>query len=501
MSNQIINFKNVESYKNCVLTYGHFNYVHPGHIRYLKHAASKGKTLVVALINDKKNGKTQHYKFSQEERADSLKNFNFIDGIILLADIQFPLIKAIKDIKPDFLVLGKEFEKSNEEEIKEAIKLMTKNGKSTEFHGGEVQYASTQLLENSKNDLAIDKQNKFKSACARHEIILNNLLNSIDSWTNTKLLVIGDSILDQYAACEAMGMSAEAPVLVVKELQERNFIGGAAIVAAHIKSLGAKCEFLSVVGNDESAEILRKKLNKEKIIHHLIKDPSRPTTFKKRYLVENQKLFRVSKLSDHFLSKEIEDKLINKIEEISPFVHGIVISDFVYGVITEKIISKVLFLSKKYNLKIFGDLQCSSQIGLATKFRDFTLLCPNEREARIALQDKESGLENLSNKFIAETNSEKLIMKLGAQGFIAYCRQKSGNFIGQPFPSLSVNPLDVSGAGDSLLALMATGLSADNDFLSTAALGCCMSAIAVENLGNKPINSKSIKDFLINILD
>ena len=72
---------------------------------------------------------------------------------------------------------------------------------------------------------------------------------------------------------------------------------------------------------------------------------------------------------------------------------------------------------------------------------------PNEREARIALQDKESGLENLSNKFIAETNSEKLIMKLGAQGFIAYSRQKSGNFIGQAFPSLSINPLDVSGAG------------------------------------------------------
>ena len=176
MINQIINLKNVKSYKNCVLTYGHFNSVHPGHIRYLKHAASKGKKLVVALINDKKNGKTQHYKFSQEERADSLKNFNFIDGIILLEDIQFTLINAIKDIKPDFLVLGKEFEKSNEEEIKEAVKLMTKNGKNTEFHGGEVQYASTQLLENSKNDLSLDKKNKFKSACARHKIELNNLI-------------------------------------------------------------------------------------------------------------------------------------------------------------------------------------------------------------------------------------------------------------------------------------------------------------------------------------
>ena len=84
-----------------------------------------------------------------------------------------------------------------------------------------------------------------------------------------------------------------------------------------------------------------------------------------------------------------------------------------------KIISKIIELSNKYNLKIFGDTQCSSQIGLVTKFRNFTLLCPNEKEARIALQDKESGLESIITKLLSITNSEMLIMKLGAQGFVA----------------------------------------------------------------------------------
>ena len=121
------------------------------------------------------------------------------------------------------------------------------------------------------------------------------MLNYIDSWNKTNLLIIGDTILDQYAGCEAIGMSAEAPVLVVKELQRKNFLGGASIVASHIAALGAKSHFISAVGKDNNAEIIEDKLIKQNIKYDLIKDPSRPTTFKKRYVVENQKIFRDSR--------------------------------------------------------------------------------------------------------------------------------------------------------------------------------------------------------------
>ena len=291
-------------------------------------------------------------------------------------------------------------------------------------------------------------------------------------------------------------MSAEAPVLVVRELQRKNYVGGASIVASHIKALGAKCNFLSVVGNDDYADILREELIDQGINCHLIVDNSRPTTFKKRYVVENQKLFRVSRLNDHLLDQEIENQIIKKLEEIAPNVDGIVVSDFVYGVITPKIIKKILKLSKKHKLKVFGDIQCSSQIGMITKFNNFSLLCPNEREARIALQDKDSGLEILSNKLISYTNCERLIMKLGPQGFIAYDKLSQGQHVSQSFPTLSVNPLDVSGAGDSLLAIMAIALSKKNKFMHSAALACCIASIAVENMGNQPIKRSVLSDFV-----
>ena len=128
-------------------------------------------------------------------------------------------------------------------------------------------------------------------------------------------------------------------------------------------------------------------------------------------------------------------------------------------------------LAEQHSLLLFGDLQCSSQVGVVTRFENFSLLCPNEREARLALQDKDSGLEQLSQRILQVTGSERIVMKLGAEGFIAYDRDPDGLLSNQAFPALSVNPLDVTGAGDSLLALFATGLASGQAMMPTAAFG------------------------------
>jgi sugar/nucleoside kinase (ribokinase family) len=98
------------------------------------------------------------------------------------------------------------------------------------------------------------------------------------------------------------------------------------------------------------------------------------------------------------------------------------------------------------------------------------------------------------------TQVESLIMKLGSKGFIAYQGMDEKTRKSQSFPALSINPIDVSGAGDSLLAVMAIGMSNKQDFFTTAALASCVSCLAVENLGNKPISRDSLIDFIQNIL-
>ena len=213
-------------------------------------------------------------------------------------------------------------------------------------------------------------------------------------------------------------------------------------------------------------------------------------------MVENQKLFRVSRLEEHNLDTAVEDQVIEQLKRLAPSSQGIVVSDFVYGVVTPRILNVVHHLAQEHNLLLFGDLQCSSQVGSITRFQGFSLLCPNEREARLALQDKDSGLEQLSQRLLQVTRSDRLVMKLGSEGFIAYDRAPHYNhqLSSQAFPALSVNPLDVAGAGDSLLALFATGLASGQAMMPTAALACCMSALAIETMGNTPISSTALRN-------
>ena len=105
-------------------------------------------------------------------------------------------------------------------------------------------------------------------------------------------------------------MSAEAPVVVVKEIESKNFIGGAAIVAAHIRALGAKCSYISVIGKDKEGEYAEKYILSKGVDSCLFVDSTRPTTLKKRYVVDNQKIFRVSRLEEKNISSEMEEKII-----------------------------------------------------------------------------------------------------------------------------------------------------------------------------------------------
>ncbi len=495
MPSQIIDLEELKKYDNFVMGYGHFSTIHPGHIRYLKHAKLLAKQFIVCVRGDGNpiDGKPK-FEFSQKERVETLAMLDIVDGILLLKDDE--LVEIIKVTKPKLLVLGKQFENNPEEIVAKTIEILSKRNISVLYHGGDISYSSTELLTSSEDEIKLKRKQEFKAACKRQSLTKQILERSIDSWKDANLIVIGDTIVDRYVACEAVGMSAEAPVLVVKELQNRNFAGGAAIVASHIKSLGAKCKLISVVGNDKNGKFVKEKLLKEGIKDGIVIDDSRPTTFKKRYIVENQKLFRVSRLEQSEIDKDIEQKIIYELSKSARQANGIVISDFVYGVITKRILKTINELAIKYKLLLFGDLQCSSQVGSIMKFQNFSLLCPNEREARIALHEKDLDLESLSNKIIEKTKSKMLIMKLGSNGFIAY--EKNEKVIrNQAFPALSINPLDVAGAGDSLLAVMAVGLSSTQKIMPTAAIACCMASLAVERMGNIPITKEEIHKYLI----
>jgi len=500
-SSKIIEFDELSVVDDKVsVCYGHFDSIHPGHIRYLQYAKSLSNHLIVALIADHHHGLTNSpHNFSEDERAASLANLHIVDQVVILNNIS--LSEFISRTSPDILLLGVEFEKSSDKEICTAVnEVKNQNGKVL-YHSGEVHHANSDLLHGNISDLGASKKHRFQQICSENGISHEQLLKIINKYNDTKLLVIGDSIVDHYVACDALGMSAEAPVIVVKELESQNYIGGAAIVASHIRALGANCHYISVVGNDKEADFLKNQMEKQNITIDLVPDISRPTTYKTRYMVDNQKLFRVSRVKEHKISKEVEDLVIDKLKKELPNMDGVIVSDFSYGVLTNNILDTIRADSKKYDVKVYGDSQCSSQTGDITKFMDFDLITPTEKEVRLSLRDEDSGIELIANKIIDKTNSKNLLITLGSEGFILYERDHDNSLKSrQHFPALSANPVDTTGAGDSLLAAMSVTISSGGSLRDASVIGVCMSSCAVEEVGNKGISKQKLENRLYKLL-
>jgi rfaE bifunctional protein kinase chain/domain len=502
MNNKVIRYSSISKSSDLQLLegfslcYGHFNAIHPGHLRYFRRAKSSGAKLLVALEGDSQLSEPDFgYLYSEVDRAQALAALDVVNRVVILDTGR--LQDFVKLASPAFLFLGKEYETTRAADVVDAVERVHSLGGAVVYDPGETHYATSDFLHTNQNELEIERWKQFREALSKQNVDLDLVVRKTVGNVGPRLLIVGDTIVDQYVACDPVGMSNEAPVIVVKELEARNYLGGAAIVAAHVAALQAQATFLSVNGGDENAEFVESTLKDLGVKTQFIEDQSRPTTFKIRYMVENQKLFRVSRLKEHSISKEKEELAIKIIRERAKEVDSILVCDFVYGMITSRIVDVIHEVSQEHDVKLFGDLQCSSQVGSVTKFKQFTLLCPTEKEVRIALRNQDDGVEYIANLLINETQTENLVITLGADGLIAYMQGADGNIVRrQHFPALSVNPVDVTGAGDSLLAAVSVAMTLGMNLMEACALACCVSALTVQTVGNTPISIDVLKQFI-----
>ena len=152
-----------------VLCHGHFNIIHPGHIRYLDYARQQGSKLVVSIQGDSSfiNTELKHH-FSEVERAAGVASIQTVDQVVLLGEGN--LEKLIKVLNPAVLVLGKEFESERDVQVSDAVQLLKKQGGKILFHAGEFHYASADLLRDNLPDLHDQHIKQFKQACKLQKI-------------------------------------------------------------------------------------------------------------------------------------------------------------------------------------------------------------------------------------------------------------------------------------------------------------------------------------------
>ena len=463
-----------------VFVSGDFNILHPGHLRLLKFAKESGDYLIVGVNNDQLSN---NKGMSQDIRLESIKATSYVDESFILNETA---VEYIKKNRPDIIVKGKEHEDKENLELE----VINSYGGKLLFSSGEIGFSSLDLF---REDSLASSQN-VKHALnyqKRHDFKLDDLKDIVEKFSQLNILVIGDTIVDEYITCEPLGMSQEDPTIVVSPLFTDKFIGGAAIVASHAKTLGATVAFISVCGDDDSAVYVANGLSKLGIEINLLEDTTRPTTLKQRFRANNKTMLRVNHLKQHSISKEIQKKIIDKVCSSIEKLDLIIFSDFSYGVLANNLIGEISELAQKFGVKMVADSQSSSQVGDISKFKNMSLVTPTEREIRLSLGDFESGLVVLSDKLSKSTNAQYVFTTLGAEGVMIYNTNKD-ELLTDNIKALATNIKDVSGAGDSLLTCSSMALCVGASIWQSAYLGSIAAAIQVGRLGNIPIEKKEI---------
>jgi len=471
-----------------VFVSGVFNVLHPGHLRLFKFAKELGDHLVVLVIGDKAAASSA--KVSEILRLDGVQCISFVDDAYISNE---SVSSEIRRLKPDYVVKGKEHELGVNPEV---IALQEYGGKLI-FSSGETAFSSYEFFFHEDEDENLRSIKLHEDFLRRHEISRQSLSDLIEKYSGLAICVIGDSILDEYITCQPLGMSQEDSTIVVTPLESSRYIGGAAIVAGHAKSLGANVDFISVIGHDDSGEFLRLGLKELGVKAHLIDDESRPTTLKQRFRSNGRSIFRVSHLHQTAISKEKQFILLNKFKEVADRVDLLIFSDFNYGALPQSLVDEITSIAIEKNIMIAADSQSSSQVGNISRFKNVSLLTPTENEARISTRNNEDGLVILAEELRVLANTDNILLKLGVDGLLIHSRVSNEKvWETDQIRAMNYAARDVSGAGDSLLVASAMALACSASIWEASFLGAMAAAIQVSRTGNVPIKAIELQGLL-----
>jgi rfaE bifunctional protein kinase chain/domain len=476
--------------KKAIMCHGTFDLVHPGHIRHLIYAKGKADVLIASLTSDQHIQKNNHRPFIPEElRAMNLAALEVVDYVVI-EDSPIPL-ESIRLIQPDYFAKGYEYNKEGvHPKVQGVREALDSYGGEILFTPGDVVYSTAAILENQPPNLASDKLYALMQA---EGVTFEGLKKILDSFGQIKVHVVGDTIVDSYTYCTLMGGSNKTPTFSLKFEEQVDFVGGAGIVAKHMRGAGAQVKFTTVLGEDPLKEFVLKDLEKSGVDCEAILDPTRPTIQKNLFTAGGYRMLKVDKLDNRPVSDRILHKFTKAIAQTG--FDAVVCSDFRHGIFNPTTTPQLIAAIPKGPLRV-ADSQVASRWGNILEFIDFDLITPNEREARFALGDQDSTLRPLAMELYNRARCRHLILKMGERGLFTYrapSPEVRSFFTIDAFTDKVADPV---GAGDALLAYATITLVAARCIVSASILGSVAAALACERDGNTPIDPQEVRERL-----
>jgi rfaE bifunctional protein kinase chain/domain len=304
---------------------------------------------------------------------------------------------------------------------------------------------------------------------------------SAEAISNSRVLVVGDVMLDRYWFGDVSRISPEAPVPVVKVGRSEERLGGAANVARNVAALGARCTLLSVVGRDEAGKTLRSMLHAENIDASLHEDGTVATTIKLRVIGRQQQLLRID-----FETQPSHEVLAAKLEEFERLVKDcdvVVLSDYGKGGLFH--ISRMIETARKLDKRVLVDPKGDDY----ERYAGATLLTPNRSEFREVAGSwkSEDDFEGRAQRLRQELKLEALLVTRSEEGMSLFRQSRVEHVAAE-----AREVYDVSGAGDTVIATLAVALAAGGDYLEAMQLANKAGGIVVGKLGTAVVTPKEL---------
>lgn len=311
---------------------------------------------------------------------------------------------------------------------------------------------------------------------------LKTMAKIVRDFTNKRVLVLGDLMLDKYLWGHVGRISPEAPVPVVEVHKDTSCLGGAGNVCHNLRSLGAYPIPVGVIGDDQAGDWIKENFQDNSGI---FVDHKRPTTIKTRIIAHHQQVVRVDQEEKRPISTGIEEKIFNFIQE-NPF-EGILISDYNKGLLTKSLMRKVLPFAQNQGVPVFVDPKFDNFFS----FSPVTLINPNHYEAEKIVQhscETDAQAEKAGEKILSRISARYLILKRGEQGMTVFKKGEKAVHL----PTIAKEVYDVTGAGDTVIATASLALLAGASILDAAVLANAAAGVVVGKIGTATLTPEEL---------
>ena len=468
--------------KKVVHCHGVFDLLHVGHIRHLEQAKGLGDVLVVTVTpNEFVNKGPGRPVFSEELRAEGIAALDSVDYV---AVNRWPLAaETIRLLRPHYYVKGSEYkdeQKDRSEGIISEKAAVLEVGGQIAFTE-DITFSSSGLINRHMSVFPTEVSDYLDSFSSRYSS--DDVLKYLENASSLRVLVVGETIIDEYVYCETLGKSGKDPVLATRRTSSERFAGGIVPVANHVAAFSEQVGLLTFLGGGQSHEEFIRENSDSKIEKSFLYTSGESSTILKQRFVEIypfQRLFETYLLDDEEGSPAESAALCQKLEELLPEYDLVIVADYGHGMLAPEAVE--VLCSRAPFLAINTQINAGNRgFNTISKYGRADFVCISENEMRLEARSRLRDIRDIVEDISSRLSCDQMLITQGSGGCLCYRKNEGFTDV----PAFAIDVVDRMGAGDTVLSVAALCAAQEAPMEVVGFIGNVAGAEAVATVGHR----------------